>query len=112
MDLSVDETNVYKVLADLRVLVRDNLLPRITQLEQELCELRWVTWPVCQSLREVSQLNDLKTKQRFLSLLDYDVAMRLLHEKAIFSTKEVKTSTFQFLVEEEKRILGYSNDDE
>ena len=59
MDLTCDN----KILQDVRELIKDVILPRIDQLEDELRELRRVTWPVCQSLRETSQLTDLKNKK-------------------------------------------------
>ena len=51
MDLSCDD----KILQGVRELIKENILPRLTQIEQEVRELRRVCWPVCQSLRETSQ---------------------------------------------------------
>ena len=70
MNLEVSEENLCKVLQDVRELLKDNILPRLTQLEEEVRLLREVTWPVCQSLTETSQLIDMHNKRRFLSILD------------------------------------------
>lgn len=48
-----------------RLLVRENILPRITQLEEEVRMLRAVTWPICQALKESSQLDDIPNKKDF-----------------------------------------------
>ena len=49
MDLSVQKEKELEILRDLRELVKDNILPRLTQLENEVYLLRRITWPVCQS---------------------------------------------------------------
>jgi len=89
MDVSCDD----KTLQSLRELVKDHILPRLTQLEEELRELRLVTWPVCQSLRETSQLTDIKNKKRFLCMLDEDEIQLLLHEKAAVSARPLAFSS-------------------
>ena len=89
MNLSCDN----KILQDVRELIRDVILPRLTQLEVEVRELRRVTWPVCQSLREKSQLTDIQNKKRFLSILDDDEVIMLLNEKASVSSRPIEYST-------------------
>lgn len=93
-------SNDNKILQDVRELIRDNILPRITQLEEEVRMLRYVTWPVCQSLRETSQLSDIGSKKRFFSILDEDEVNLLLKEKSKISIQPVQYSTFNFLKEE------------
>ena len=100
MNLEVSEENVCKVLQDVRELIRDHLLPRITQLEEEVRLLREVTWPVCQSLTEQSQLSDSHNKRRFLCILDDQEVKKLLILKDEISRKPLHYSTFNFLVEE------------
>ena len=93
MNLEVSNENVCKVLYDVRLLIHDCLIPRISQLEEELRLLREVTWPVCQSLRETSQLTDIENKKRFLSTLDSDEIEFLIQEKARVSARPLEYST-------------------
>lgn len=102
MDVSCDD----KILQSLRELVKDHILPRLTQLEEELRELRLVTWPVCQSLRETSQLTDIKNKKRFLCMLDMDEIQLLLHEKAAVSARPLTFSTANLLNDELYSLLS------
>ena len=102
MDVSCDD----KTLQSLRELVKDHILPRLTQLEEELRELRLVTWPVCQSLRETSQLTDTRNKKRFLCLLDDDEVQLLLHEKAAVSARPLAFSTANLLNDEIYSLLS------
>ena len=89
MNLSCDN----KILQDVRELIRDVILPRLTKLEIEVKELRRVTWPVCQSLREKSQLTDIQNKKRFLEILDDDEVILLLNEKCAVSSRPIEYST-------------------
>ena len=77
----MDETD-NKIINDFRKLVIENVLPRLTDLEEEVRLLRKVTWPVCQSLREVSQLDDLHNKRAFLFHLTEDESKELLIAKS------------------------------
>ena len=96
MDVSCDD----KILQGVRELIKENILPRLTQIEQEVRELRLVTWPVCQSLRETSQLTDTRNKKRFLALLDEDEIQLLLREKAIVSSRPLTFSSSNLLNDE------------
>ena len=102
MDVSCDD----KILQSLRELVKDNILPRLTQLEEEVRELRLVTWPVCQSLRETSQLTDTRNKKRFLCMLDMDEIELLLREKAAVSARPLTFSTANLLNDEFHLLLS------
>ena len=84
----------------MNLLVRENILPRITQLEEEVRMLRAVTWQICQALKESSQLDDIPNKKRFFSILDEDEVKLLLAEKSKISKQSPKYSTFNFLSEE------------
>lgn len=87
-----------RALKDLRELVKDHVLPRLTQLEEEVRLLREVTWPVCQALRERSQLDD---KTRFMRPLHDDEIIKLLKMKnEISKTGTPRYSTTQFLSDE------------
>ena len=61
--------------------IREHLLPRITQLEEEVRTLRAVTWPVCQLLREKWATDQIKEKWKFLSVLEIEEARQLVNQK-------------------------------
>lgn len=66
-------------------LVKDNILPRLTQLEEDVRMLREVTWPVCQGLREKHGVFQfLKEKRMFFSTLFKEEAVKLLRLKSDF----------------------------
>jgi len=99
MNLSVKQEDVCKVLQDVRELLRDNVLPRLTNLEEQVRLLRKVTWPVCQGLREKSQLGDIASKKEFLSTLEPDEALLLLKLKS----KGLLTEELALLTQSEPR---------
>ena len=81
--------------------VKDHLLPRLTDLEEEVRLLREVCWPVCQALREKSQLDEIKDKRNFLKWLkDDDEIKKLLIMKADLTRKKPEFSTASLLHEE------------
>jgi hypothetical protein len=48
------EEDSAQILKDIRTLLKDNIIPRLTDLEVEIKALRRVTWPVCQSQLETN----------------------------------------------------------
>ena len=50
-------------LKKVRVLLRENILPRLTELEENLRLLRKVAWPVCQRLNEKGPMSDIEAKR-------------------------------------------------
>ena len=82
MNLSVKKEDNAKVLQDVRELLRDIVLPRLTNLEDQVRLLRKVTWPVCQKIKEKYQLGDMEAKKEFLQSLDPDEALALLKLKS------------------------------
>ena len=82
MDMTVEPEDVPRILGKVRELLKDHILPRITELEEEVRLLRKVTWPVCQSIREKTQLDDIKCKREFLQSLDPDEVLMLLKLKS------------------------------
>ena len=52
MDMSVDPEDVTKVLKTIREFLKDHLVPRLTELEEEVRLLRKITWPICQNIRD------------------------------------------------------------
>jgi hypothetical protein len=99
MNLSVKHEDSCKVLQDVRELLRDNVLPRLTNLEEQVRLLRKVTWPVCQGLREKSQLSDIASKKEFLSTLEQDEVLVLLKLKS----KGLLTEELALLTQSESR---------
>ena len=88
MNLSVKKEDNAKVLQDVRELLRDIVLPRLTNLEEQVRLLRKVTWPVCQGIKEKSQLSDITSKKEFLSSLDPEEVSLLLRLKSKGLLKE------------------------
>lgn len=102
--MDMTPSDPVRALKDLRELVKDHILPRLTQLEEEVRLLREVTWPVCQSLREKSQLDN---KTDFMKYLQDDEIVRLLKIKNnISKLGEPKYSTTHFLPEELARTIS------
>jgi len=66
---------------ELGAFIREHLLPRITQLEQELHHLRGVTWPVCQALREKWATDQIQEKWKVLGMLHPGDARHLVNTK-------------------------------
>ena len=98
MDLSVEPENIPKVLQTLREFIKDHLLPRVTELEEEVRLLRKITWPICQNIRESTQLDDIKCKREFLENLDPDEVKMLL-----------KLKSKGLLIEEYHKLRDYYN---
>jgi len=82
MDLSVKPEDVTRILKDVRELIKDNILVRLTDLEEEVRLLRKVTWPICQGLNEKSQLSDIESKREFLKYLKPEEVEMLLKLKS------------------------------
>jgi len=57
---------------------------RLDNLETELSELREVTWPVCQGIREQRGQASLEEKRRFFKFLDFDIVRKLVKLKGEF----------------------------
>jgi len=65
--------------------VRDHILVRLTDLEEEVRLLREVCWPVCQAMSEYSQISNTSEKQKFFKhggTRDTDEMIMLLKRKA------------------------------
>lgn len=105
LEVSQDPEEISKVLTNVRYLLKDVVLPQLLRQEIELKQLRQQTWPVCQSIREQSQISDIANKIEFLNELDFNEIIELLKNKAkISSTGELKPSTSNLLKEELGRL--------
>ena len=80
--MSVSPEDVTRILQQVREIIKDHILPRLTNLEEEVRLLRKATWPVCQTIREHNQLDDIKFKREFLQNLDPDEVCMLLKLKS------------------------------
>ncbi len=71
-----------KILEDIRRLLRENILPRMDQMEAEIALLRNNTWPYCQANSEINQLDNIEEKRKFLYVLTEREKMELLMLKS------------------------------
>lgn len=63
--------------------MRENILPRLDNMENELRELREVTWPYCQAQRDgKSVFHNMREKRTLLRWLDVSEIRKLLRRKA------------------------------
>jgi len=108
MDLTVtpDIKQIAEVLTQVRLFIRDVLLRQINNLESDIRDLRKATWPICQALKEQSQVSDIHSKRLFLECLEEDEIKELLKLKAEFSKqKEITPSTFNLTNEEYSKLI-------
>ena len=86
-------------------LLRENILPRLDNIENELRELREVTWPYCQAQRDgKSVFHNMKEKRTLLRWLDVDEIRKLLRRKAYWMNVDLSV-----IDSELKEILIDSN---
>ena len=65
--------------------MREHILPRLTDLEEEVRLLRKVCWPVCQALTEPNQISNMKDRKTFLAqggARDLEEVSMLLRKKS------------------------------
>jgi len=107
LDLKVpeDTKEIAKLLTDVRLLIKNVIMEELMRHEDEIRKLRKATWPVCQCIKETSQITDISSKIEFLNDLDYHESRELLNEKSkIAKTGKLSTSTFNLIDEELRRI--------
>ena len=110
MDLSVKPGEEGKILKEVRELLRDLVLPRLADLEVEVQCLRKICWPVCQAIREKSQIDDIKTKKDFIkqTLTTVEEVKFLLIEKQKIHQRLVQlgiSTTRTDLIEQELKKI-------
>lgn len=84
-----------------------HVLKRLTDVEEELRELREVTWPVCQArLDDGNNLKNISEKKSILRWLDVDEIKNLLRRKGVLmglSRDQVVCELQEILVEGHRR---------
>ena len=48
--MDVTQENLLETVRNIREMIKDHILPRLTDIECELSDLRSITWPVCQNI--------------------------------------------------------------
>jgi hypothetical protein len=83
-------------------LLRENLLPRLDDVEAQLKELREVTWPYVQAQRDMQGFDTRGEQRRLLRWLDLDEVRRLLRRKLywlhIYEEEAIEQELNQILV--------------
>jgi len=81
---------------------RENILPRLDNVEAQLKELREVTWPYVQAKRDCLGLDTRKEQQKLLRWIDLDEVRVLLRRKLywlhIYEEEMVEEELQQILV--------------
>ena len=83
-------------------LLRENILPRLDNMEAQLKELREVTWPYVQAKRDQLGLDTRREQQKLLRWIDLDEVRVLLRRKLywlhIYEEEMVEEELQQILV--------------
>ncbi len=108
LDLKVpeDTKEIAKLLTDVRLLIKTVVLEELMRHNEEIKKLRKATWPVCQCIKETSQITDISSKIEFLNDLNYNEIEDLLKEKAKVAKKGKVSLSTAHLSEEELQRLG------
>lgn len=100
-----DTKEIAKLLTDVRLLIKNVILEELMKHDEEIKKLRKATWPVCQCIKETSQITDISSKIDFLNDLEYNEVRQLLKEKSKISNKgEINLSTSHLSHEELQRL--------
>jgi hypothetical protein len=84
-----------------------HVLERLTEVEEELRELRAVTWPVCQGLLDKDgPYANRSRKRRFFRFLERDEALTLTRLKELFMGRspDLAVSELQWVLVEEPQV--------
>jgi len=82
--MEVDGDKVCKIVQELRELIKDNILPRLTEIETEMKRLRLETWPVTQAISERDSFMDAELyKKNYICSMSPDTAESLLQRKKL-----------------------------
>jgi len=81
--MDVTQENLLETVRNIREMIKDHILPRLTNSECELADLRAITWPVCQNIidEKLGLFATIPQKRKFLYHLDDTDAKKLLRSK-------------------------------
>jgi hypothetical protein len=81
--MEITQDNLLRTVQNIREMIKDHILPRLTELECEINDLRKVTWPVCQNVMDEKYgvFATMNMKRKFLYHLDDTDARELLKRK-------------------------------
>jgi len=89
-------------MEEIHLLIRENILPRLDNVEAQLKELREVTWPYVQAQRDVLGYDTRNEQRRLLRWLDLDEIRKLLRRKLhwlnIYEEEAVEQELNQILI--------------
>lgn len=85
--MEVTHENLLETITIMREFMKDHVLPRLTEVECQLSNLRKVTWPVCQHIMDekCGLFATIGMKKKFLYHLDDTDARELLRRKGRIS---------------------------
>ena len=81
--MEITHDNMLLTIQNIREMIKDHILPRLTEVECQLNDLRKVTWPVCQNVMDdkYGMFATMEMKRKFLYHLDDTDARELLRRK-------------------------------
>ena len=81
--MEITQDNLLRTVQNIREMIKDHILPRLTEVECQLRDLRGVTWPVCQNVMDekYGMFSTLDMKRKFLYHLDDTDIKELLRRK-------------------------------
>ena len=83
MDVTVKpDDDISSLLTDIRLLIKECILPRLDKLEQDVDEIKQFVWPVCAPFYEKgSQLDNIPIKSKILKSVPDEQIQSLLRRK-------------------------------
>lgn len=83
MDVTVKSgDDINTLLTDIRLLIKECIIPRLDKLEQDVDEIKQFVWPVCASFYEKgSQLDNIPIKSKILKSVPDEQIQNLLRRK-------------------------------
>jgi len=81
--MEITQEDLLLTVRGMRDMIKDHILPRLTEVECQLNDLRKVTWPVCQNIIDTKygMFSTLDMKYKLLYCLDDTDAKELLKRK-------------------------------
>lgn len=96
--MEVTHENLLKTVIIMREFMKDHVLPRLTDVECQLSDLRKVTWPVCQHIMDEKYglFSTIAMKKKFLYHLDDTDARELLRRKGRISAISSQMTAIEY----------------